>query len=183
MSVAQTYSPTFDPMQQQLNRDQRDREFNPDGPLFDSYAPRSPPPQSHMYPPAVQQPPAHTAPADKLMFFDRAKRALESKEMYEEFLKLLSLFSKDIIDIQTLVERAKVFLGEETLLAEFKDLVGWDEKMENPLDYGPPGSIRMQAPDACAPQPVDDGEGPSYRRLPESVRCPPFVLLHSTFRS
>ncbi|RXW19123.1 hypothetical protein EST38_g6730 [Candolleomyces aberdarensis] len=130
--------------------------------------PRSPPPQSHMYPPAVQQPPVHTAPVDKLMFFDRAKRALESKEMYEEFLKLLSLFSKEIIDSQTLIERAKVFLGEETLLTEFKDVVGWDERMENPLDYGPPGSIRTQAPDACAPQPVDDGEGPSYRRLPES---------------
>ncbi|KAJ2917816.1 hypothetical protein MD484_g2589, partial [Candolleomyces efflorescens] len=130
--------------------------------------PRSPPPQSHMYQPTTQQPPAHTAPADKLMFFDRAKRALESKEMYEEFLKFLSLFSRDIIDSRALVEGAKVFLGDESLLAEFKELVRWDHQMENPLDYGPPGSIRMQAPDACAPQPVDDGEGPSYRRLPES---------------
>jgi len=104
------------------------------------------------------------------MFFDRAKKALESKEVYEEFLKLLSLFSKDIIDIKTLVERAKVFLGDENLMNEFKDLVGWDEKLENPIEHGPPGSIRTQAPDAVAPQPVDDGEGPSYRRLPESVR-------------
>jgi paired amphipathic helix protein Sin3a len=110
------------------------------------------------------------------MFFDRAKKALESKEVYEEFLKLLSLFSKEIIDLKTLVERAKVFLGEEDLLSEFKDLVGWDAKNENPLEYGPPLSIRIQAPDTVAPQPVDDGEGPSYRRLPEQVRRYPLHI-------
>ncbi|KAF6754256.1 transcription regulatory protein [Ephemerocybe angulata] len=160
-----------------------------DSPAFSPHvAARSPPPPPHMYPVAqhgshgslTSQPPpngvqlggAHTngvpAPPDKLMFFDRAKKTLESKEVYDEFLKLLNLFSRDIIDLKTLVDRAKVFLGEEGLMAEFKDLVGWDEKMENPIEHGPPGSIRTQAPDAVAPQPVDDGEGPSYRRLPES---------------
>jgi paired amphipathic helix protein Sin3a len=105
-------------------------------------------------------------PADKLLFFDRAKRTLD-REVYEEFLKLLSLFSKEIINIKTLVERVKVFF-EGDLLADFKDLVGWDDRLES-VEYGPPGSIRTGPPEALQAQPADDGEGPSYRRLPESV--------------
>ncbi|EAU92595.2 transcription regulatory protein [Coprinopsis cinerea okayama7 len=154
---------------------------NPDtgSPSFSPYpAPRSPPmvhPQTTVYLTASiphPQPPSHVAhptnstSADKLLFFDRAKKSLESREVYEEFLKLLSLFSKDIIDAKTLIERAKVFLGDENLMAEFKDLIGWDERMEDLIEHGPPGSIRTAAPEV--PQPVDDGEGPSYRRLPES---------------
>ncbi|KAK2461462.1 hypothetical protein APHAL10511_005925 [Amanita phalloides] len=104
-------------------------------------------------------------PADKLLFFDRAKRSLEPG-VYEEFLKLLSLFSKDIISLKTLIERVKVFF-EGDLMMEFKDLVGWDDRTES-VEYGPPGSIRTGPPEALAAQPADDGEGPSYRKLPES---------------
>lgn len=107
------------------------------------------------------------APTDKLLFFDRAKKSLESREMYEDFLKLLSLFSKEIIDSKTLIERANVFLGDE-LLAEFKDLIGWDERQDD-VEKGPPGSIRTGPPEALSALPADDGEGPSYRRLPDSV--------------
>ncbi|KAG6868490.1 hypothetical protein C0993_002028 [Termitomyces sp. T159_Od127] len=103
---------------------------------------------------------------DKLLFFDRAKKSLESREIYEEFLKLLSLFSKEIIDSKTLIERANVFLGDE-LLAEFKDLIGWDERQDD-VEKGPPGSIRTGPPEALSALPADDGEGPSYRRLPDS---------------
>ncbi|KAF8226309.1 hypothetical protein L208DRAFT_1302590 [Tricholoma matsutake] len=105
--------------------------------------------------------------ADKLLFFDRAKKALESREMYEDFLKLLSLFSKEIIDIKTLIERTHVFLGDGDLLAEFKELIGWDERRDNP-ENGPPGSIRTGPPEALSALPADDGEGPSYRKLPDS---------------
>jgi len=88
--------------------------------------------------------------------------------MYEEFLKFLDLFSRDILDVATLVERAKVFFGEGDLMAEFKDLMGWDDR--DKLEKGPPGSIRTgpsELPGVPAP---DDGEGPSYRRVPPSVR-------------
>ncbi|KAG5647682.1 hypothetical protein DXG03_008405 [Asterophora parasitica] len=105
--------------------------------------------------------------ADKLLFFDRAKKSLESREIYEDFLKLLSLFSKEIIDINTLTERAHVFLGDGNLLSEFKDLIGWDERQDN-VENGPPGSIRTGPPEALSALPADDGEGPSYRRLPDS---------------
>ncbi|TFK41885.1 histone deacetylase complex, SIN3 component [Crucibulum laeve] len=105
--------------------------------------------------------------ADKLLFFDRAKKSLENREMYEEFLKLLSLFSKEIIDVKTLVERSRVFLGEGDLMIEFKELLGWDDKQDS-IDNGPPGSIRTGPPEALSALPADDGEGPSYRKLPDS---------------
>jgi paired amphipathic helix protein Sin3a len=106
---------------------------------------------------------------DELVFFDRAKKTLESRETYEDFLKLLNLFNKDIIDVKILVERAQRFLGENELLAQFKDIVGWDDKLHS-VEHGPPGSIRTGPPEALTALPADDGEGPSYRRLPESVR-------------
>ncbi len=54
-------------------------------------------------------------------------------------------------------------------MAQFKDLLGWDDKQGN-VEFGPPGSIRTSAPDPMAPRNPDDGDGPSYRRLPETVR-------------
>ncbi|KAL1741018.1 hypothetical protein HDZ31DRAFT_46324 [Schizophyllum fasciatum] len=137
-------------------------------------------------PPASQAPPAaaqpsyamqnlqHTimlqdgrTPEGKLMFFDHAKKALESREMYEDFLKMLTLFSKDILGVKDLIDRAKVFLGDGDLLAEFKELLGYDDRRES-IEYGPPGSLRMGPPEALLAQPTDDGQGPSYRRLPDS---------------
>lgn len=113
--------------------------------------------------------------ADKLYFFDRAKKALESREDYEDFLKLLNLFSKDIIDVQTLVEQARGYLGRlhPELMADFERLVHFDDR--DKLERGPPGSIRTGPPEAPSALPVDDGEGPSYRRLLPSVCHPPFI--------
>ncbi|KAH7914733.1 hypothetical protein BJ138DRAFT_1170371 [Hygrophoropsis aurantiaca] len=110
--------------------------------------------------------PGHTTP-DELIFFDRAKKTLESRETYDEFLRLMSLYSKDIIDAKTLIKMAQVFLGDGDLLSQFKDVVGIDEKKDN-VEYGPPGSIRTGPPEALSALPADDGEGPSYRRLPDS---------------
>ncbi|THV01430.1 hypothetical protein K435DRAFT_655423 [Dendrothele bispora CBS 962.96] len=108
-----------------------------------------------------------TSSSEKLMFFDRAKKSLENRAIYEEFLKLLGLFSKEILDVKTLLDRAQVFLGDGDLMTEFKGLMGWDSRQEN-VENGPPGSIRTGPPEALSAQPVDDGQGPSYRRLPAS---------------
>jgi len=102
------------------------------------------------------------------MFFDRAKKALETREVYDEFLKLLSLFHKDVIDAKTLAKRAQVFLGDGELLAQLKELMGLDDKAES-VEHGPPGSVRTGPPEALSAVIMDDGEGPSYRKLPESV--------------
>ncbi|KAG7452216.1 uncharacterized protein BT62DRAFT_926424 [Guyanagaster necrorhizus] len=132
-----------------------------------------PPPVPHSHP---MQPPISThsismssapASADRLWFFDRAKKALESREMYEEFLKLLKVFSNEIIDVKTLIDRSRAFLGDGELMTEFKELVGWDSRQEK-VENGPPGSIRTGPPEALSALPVDDGEGPSYRKLPDS---------------
>ncbi|KAK0505793.1 histone deacetylase complex, SIN3 component [Armillaria luteobubalina] len=132
-----------------------------------------PPPVPHSHP---MQPPISTHPismtsapgsADRLLFFDRAKKALERGEIYEEFLKLLKLFSSEIIDVKMLIDRSRAFLGDGDLMAEFKDLVGWDPRQES-VENGPPGSIRTGPPEALSALPVDDGEGPSYRKLPDS---------------
>jgi paired amphipathic helix protein Sin3a len=105
---------------------------------------------------------------DEAMFFDRVRKTLELRETYDDFLKFLNLFHKDIIDTKTLVERAQMFLGESDLLMQFKDILGWDDKQQS-VEHGPPGSIRTGPPEALTAMPVDDGEGPSYRKLPESV--------------
>ncbi|KAH9835880.1 uncharacterized protein C8Q71DRAFT_797373 [Rhodofomes roseus] len=99
-------------------------------------------------------------------FFDRTRRALESGGTYEEFLKLLNLFARDIIDTKTLIERAEIFLDGE-LMSQFKELMGWDDKVGH-ADHGPPGSVRVNEADPHIARSPDDGQGPSYRRLPES---------------
>ena len=131
-----------------------------------------PPPMAHsmqlmpIMPNSMGPPNVNTQ--DELVFFDRTKKALENSGTYEEFLKLLQLFAKDVINTKTLVDRAEIFLDGE-LMAQFKDLLGWDDKQGN-IEFGPPGSIRTSAPDPMAPRNPDDGDGPSYRRLPETVR-------------
>ncbi|KAJ3763150.1 hypothetical protein EV360DRAFT_92032 [Lentinula raphanica] len=111
-------------------------------------------------------PPATNTTGD-LVFFDRAKKTLENREFYEEFLKVLNLYAKDIIDVKALIKRAATFLGEGDLLDEFKEVVGYDSKQDD-VENGPPGSIRTGPPEALAAQPSDDGQGPSYRKLPWS---------------
>lgn len=110
-----------------------------------------------------------TGPQDEFAFFDRAKKALEASQAYDEFLKLLNLFSKEIIDAQTLIQRAETFLDGE-LYAQFKDLMGWDDKREGDNE-GPPGSIRNWAADWSAKSAPEKEEryGKSYRRLPLAV--------------
>lgn len=113
---------------------------------------------------------------DELAFFDRAKKALESRETYDEFLKLLNLFSREIIDARTLIARAETFLRDSELYAQFKDLMGWDVKRDGDNE-GPPGSIRNWTAQSTD---TEERFGKSYRRLPLAVR---FSLFHSTYKA
>lgn len=90
---------------------------------------------------------------------------MKSRETYDEFLKLLNLFSREIIDARTLVTRAETYLGDGELYHQFKDLMGWDVQRDGE-NKGPPGSIR----DWTAQQTeTEERYGKSYRRLPISV--------------
>lgn len=159
----------------------------PDSPHYASYAlpPPSPPhimpppPLPHMgMLPVMNVPHPIQTPPDELLFFERAKRTLESKDTYEEFLKLLTLYSKDIIDAKTLVDLSQVFLGDGDLLAQFKDVLHIDE-FQSSVEHGPPGSIRTGPPEPLPALPADEGEGPSYRKLPESVSHLVMIMSHS----
>ncbi|KAJ6611497.1 hypothetical protein B0H10DRAFT_2224012 [Mycena sp. CBHHK59/15] len=150
---------------------------------FSGYVGAHSPPPTQMPPPAMSsfqhQPPAQSqfppgfpsagaTSADKLLFFDRAKKTLENRQMYEDFLKLLSLFSKEVIDMKTLIERTRdAFLGDGELMDEFKELVGWDESADA-AEKGPPGSIRTGPPEALSALPTDDGEDPATGNYPDS---------------
>ncbi|KAI8606268.1 hypothetical protein EDD21DRAFT_298439 [Dissophora ornata] len=86
------------------------------------------PPISATQPSAVTKNPASV---EELAFFDRVKRFLGNKQTYNEFLKLLNLFSQDILDRKLLVEKVETFLAPNKELMEwFKAFVGWDGKDE-----------------------------------------------------
>ncbi|KAF5351246.1 hypothetical protein D9756_008445 [Leucocoprinus leucothites] len=78
-------------------------------------------------PPATSRPPV---PADETHFFERVKRALDNRDTYNEFLKVINLFTQDYIDTARLVKECKHFLGDGDLYRQFKDILGWDELKE-----------------------------------------------------
>jgi len=114
-------------------------------------------------------PPTTTSAAtsEELSFFDRAKKAINNKNATNEFLKLCNLFSQDLIDRSTLVQRAKSFIGSNPeLMKWFQDFVGYDERdilIENKPRI-PTGRVSLSN---CR------GLGPSYRLLPKRERQKP----------
>lgn len=67
---------------------------------------------------------------DESHFFDRVKRVLDNRETYNEFLKLINLFTQDYIDMARLVREARSYLRDGELMKQFKDILGWDERRE-----------------------------------------------------
>ena len=115
------------------------------------------------------------AAQEELAFFDRAKRFLDQREAYDDFLKLLSLYTRDILEIKDLVLKVdELFNGDMDLCTQFRALIEWDDVRDGQgmgnVERGPPGSLRMGPPEALSAAPVDDGLGPSYRLCPDSVR-------------
>lgn len=104
------------------------------------------------------------------------KAALDSRETYHEFLKLVNLFAQDFIDRARLVRESRSFLGEGELMAQFKEILGWDEAMERSALakereelYQPPGRP-LTILDRPSREELNARYG-SYRRLPADV-CP-----------
>ena len=104
------------------------------------------------------------------------KVALDSRETYHEFLKLVNLFAQDFIDRARLVRESRSFLGEGELMAQFKEILGWDEAMERSALakereelYQPPGRP-LTILDRPSREELNTRYG-SYRRLPSDV-CP-----------
>jgi histone deacetylase complex regulatory component SIN3 len=67
---------------------------------------------------------------EELEWIDRCKRTIGNKATYTEFLKVLNLFSQEIIDAKTLVERVEPFLSRGPELFDwFKKFVKYEEDL------------------------------------------------------
>lgn len=96
--------------------------------------------------------------AEEVDLFDRIKMHIGNKPSYEEFLKLLNLYTQEIVDIDTLVAQVKGFLGNnKELMDTFKYVIGYEPKapaIERP-------AVSAAKPDLNKCDAVEDS--PSYR--------------------
>ncbi|KAN0061779.1 hypothetical protein ACQY0O_005772 [Thecaphora frezii] len=147
----------------------RHHAYGPDG-LVVAEAAGLVPPGTTVNGLAVGQTQAPLATIDEVAFFDRVKKHIDDRATYLEFLKLLNLYSQDIIDVRTLVERAGIFIGgHRELYAAFKGLCGYDMgkhgwlDAEDPIVENVPASLRERVDlSTCKVY------GVSYRKLPKS---------------
>lgn len=74
------------------------------------------------------------------IFFDRLKRALDDRDSWEDFLKLLTMYSMDVLDESLLLRMATPFLGGigSELEVMFRELmcVGVDGKRREDTNNG-----------------------------------------------
>lgn len=121
----------------------------------------------------IPAPLAQETPEEKV-FFDRIAEFIDDKFAYYEFLKLLNLYTQEIIDLPTLVSRAWLFLGSAPdLWLDFREVVGWKdganvngrviENGEWIVENVPVIERRTADLTRC------EAAGPSYRRLPKHV--------------
>src|SRR3954451_10042780 len=107
------------------------------------------------------KPPA--ASPEELMFFEKVKKYIANKHSYNEFLKLINLYSQQILDTYSLVKKVQNFIGQNAELFDlFKQLVKYDEKdeiVQNTANSRPRVDL-----EGCI------SYGPSYRQLPQSVK-------------
>ncbi|TPX30813.1 hypothetical protein SmJEL517_g05719 [Synchytrium microbalum] len=65
---------------------------------------------------------------EEMEFFDKVKKHIGNKTNYAEFLKILNLYSQEILDASTLVEKIKPFLeGQSDLMEWFRRFVRIDD--------------------------------------------------------
>ncbi|KAI0674609.1 hypothetical protein C8Q78DRAFT_1015738 [Trametes maxima] len=148
-------------------------------------APPQPPPQQAFYPhhqpqithaqiiPQPIQPSSSLHPTDDRHFFERVKRFLDNRETYNEFLKVVNLFTQDIINTTRLVREARSFLGEGELMAQFKSILGWDMRKEWIAAEEEAWTRPMGALDRPSREQLHTRYG-SYRKLPAhevNVQC------------
>lgn len=110
------------------------------------------------------------ATMDEVAFFERVKKHLDDRTTYLDFLKLLNLYTQEVIDVATLVDRASLFLGGRSELFDaFKGLVGYEMGRHGWLEHEDPvlenvPVLERERFDLS----TQKSYGPSYRKLPES---------------
>lgn len=107
--------------------------------------------------------------ARELMFFDNAKRYLKDRDVWMEFLRVCDLYSKEIINFSTLMDRASVFIGDnDDLLEDFKGLVGYDVTNDGLVEdeVWEIKNTPLHERGRLDPMSLSGSYGPSYKRLP-----------------
>ncbi|KAI8445467.1 Sin3 family co-repressor-domain-containing protein [Phakopsora pachyrhizi] len=101
----------------------------------------------------------------ELKFFQHLKTYFEDQKTYNELLKIINLFTQDLIDLETLVYRVKPFLINcPELFTQFTEIVGWREGAMMPQMNGSVNShLSKRKKFERLPE-----SGPSYQKLPES---------------
>lgn len=83
-------------------------------------------------------------------FFDKVRKALKSKEAYDDFLRVLVLFNQEVISRTELVQLAVPFLSRyPELFKWFKDFLGYKEAMAMPTSEA---KTNRDANEPMAPQ-------------------------------
>lgn len=173
----------------------------PPGYPASTYPQQVPNPVYAYEPPPLPPPPqplfSRKAQASALdgIFFDRVKSYCGDVTTYHEFLKLLNLYTQDILDLTALVSRAFLFIGQEAdLWKDFCHMVGWTDgravgDLGGRIEVVDGVRIVENVPSLDGPRrgKGDSGKGwktygPSYRQLPSSASyfvriCPSFTLI------
>lgn len=98
---------------------------------------------------------------EETSFFDKAKKFIGNKQIYTEFLKILNLFSQDLLNIEDLVDKVEHYLGgNKELFTWFKNFVGFQDKPKH-IENIVHGKHRLDL-DLC------EACGPSYKKLPKT---------------
>jgi paired amphipathic helix protein Sin3a len=121
--------------------------------------------------PALPEPmapfPNITSSLEELGFFDRARKHINNRSSYSEFLKLVSLFTQDVIDKYSLIDRAHGFLGTNLeLMSYLRDFLNIEDQedsieLKSRIDAGRVNLSHCRA------------YGPSYRHLPKRDQSKP----------
>ncbi|ODV95612.1 hypothetical protein PACTADRAFT_50307 [Pachysolen tannophilus NRRL Y-2460] len=99
--------------------------------------------------------------SEEIGFFDKVKKAIGNKQTYNEFLKMINLYSQEIIDKDTLIERVEGFIGPyKDLFDWFKHFVGFEDTPMNIENVTfKKHQLELSLCKSC---------GPSYRLLPKA---------------
>ena len=101
---------------------------------------------------------------DGIAFFDRVRKFVGNRQVFNEFLKVCNLFNNEIIDVDALMLKAESYIGSNPeLFGWLKRWIGYepqDKYIENSARI-PSGKVALSN---CR------GHGPSYRLLPKRER-------------
>ncbi|EGV64961.1 hypothetical protein CANTEDRAFT_93195 [Yamadazyma tenuis ATCC 10573] len=99
--------------------------------------------------------------SEEINFFDKVKKAIGNKQTYNDFLKIINLYSQDIIDKETLIDRVESFIGDlnPELVDWFKMFVGFKEPEHIETIMFKKHQLELSFCKAY---------GPSYRQLPKA---------------